>query len=230
MRPCDRSHGLYYRASMPCVRRPSDAMHHGSFFARSPRVLLRSAHPSLHLGRLTARRLRSLRSLRSDEHDALVPRFHAMFIRLARPIASSALPCHRRVSGADPPWIGVFPLSKMRGRCARLLDESYKFRQGVENRFLRLGHTRPSVYRQRAEDVSRAATRGLMVAEITRVSGLPKPPIIPPNHGWHHPSLGSSRIRKLVSSETAIPTESLVPIWPDHSRHRISMQEKRETW
>ena len=102
-RPCHPCHGLRYRASMPCVRRPSDAMHHGSFFARSPRVLLRSAHPSLHLGRLTARRLRSLRSLRSDEHDALVPRFHAMFIRLARPIASSALPCHRRVSGAGHP-------------------------------------------------------------------------------------------------------------------------------
>ena len=215
---------------MPCVRRPSDAMHHGSFFARSPRVLLRSAHPSLHLGRLTARRLRSQTRSGRMNMTRSQARFHAMFIRLARPIASSALPCHRRVSGADPPWIGVFPLSKMRGRCARLLDESYKFRQGVENRFLRLGHTRPSVYRQRAEDVSRAATRGLMVAEITRVSGLPKPPIIPPNHGWHHPSLGSSRIRKLVSSETAIPTESLVPIWPDHSRHRISMQEKRETW
>ena len=65
-----------------------------------------SAHPSLHLGRLTARRLRSLRSLRSMYAGPLEARFPAIVHRLARPIASSALPCHRSVSGADPPWIG----------------------------------------------------------------------------------------------------------------------------
>ena len=87
------------------------------------------------------------------------------------------------VSGADPPWIGVSPFSKVRGRS---LEDYNQFRLGVVNYSLRSSFSRPSAYRQRADDVSRAATRGMMDTQLARVSGLPKPPILFPNHGCHH--------------------------------------------
>ena len=90
------------------------------------------------------------------------------------------------VSGADPPWIGVSPFSKVRGRS---LEDYNQFRLGVVNYSLRSSFSRPSAYRQRADDVSRAATRGMMDTQLARVSGLPKPPILLPKHGWHHSSL-----------------------------------------
>ena len=64
------------------------------------------AKPFPTLAKPFTRRLRSLRSLRSMYAGPLEARFPAIVHRLARPIASSALPCHRSVSGADPPWIG----------------------------------------------------------------------------------------------------------------------------
>ena len=72
----------------------------------SPGEAFPLAKPFPTLAKPFTRRLRSLRSLRSMYAGPLEARFPAIVHRLARPIASSALPCHRSVSGADPPWIG----------------------------------------------------------------------------------------------------------------------------
>ena len=88
------------------LRRASDGMHHGSFFARSPSILLRLAHPS-HAWPAFAPPARSVEdSLTRSATNGCARRLamRAVCRRLtSRARSSPALPCHRRVSSAEPP-------------------------------------------------------------------------------------------------------------------------------
>ena len=95
------------------------------------------------------------------------PRVH----RRLRSLKLTAIDWHRATDGLQSGDVHV--TVRYRSFVARsvrfVIGESNQFRLGVDERMTSADHNRPSVYRQRADVVSRGATNGAMETQLARV-------------------------------------------------------------